>query len=309
MSKPIYTSNETAIKFSAGPAMAIRPMATGEKQSWVLLENGTCVAWREKRVNGVGIERYLQDKGYTPAPEGDRYAARLADLINVKESKKLVEEASQKQAQVLQETFGGQLCTYVPFDPKQPIQKCLVREPQSFVITAFDMLNEFASGAVSIQCDYDNPDLRIGDVQLSNGWLVGPDGDPDAMPRLSDYAQEIEWAAFVIANSGLARLDGEQCFVVNDNPAPNELFARGQMSLMMNDQPNDRIVFGVRFDDTLVVQYQRDNQILCEREGMVGNSTGISLGTVVGSIAAVILQAKALETPKRTKSTKAKKAA
>ena len=274
--------NGATLTLTKGKAVAALPPQKGENFSYMLMDSGQLAKVQGSRINGVGVARFLKENGFELAQPGDPLAAKLADLVDIREGTALVEEASVKKTAELQRQFAGQTCTFVPFDEERPSEVVTIEAPRGGTITSFDLTSGFSSGAV--QTEY-RPGSTFGmDLPLSSGWLVGPDGDATEMPRNSSYGGLVERAVYVICNTGLALLVGAKNLVMDDNAAESAPYPRGLLELAL---PNDdRIMVGISGGDELEVAYLREGYTLYSRTGM----THPRLGEVIGAIAAVMVR-------------------
>ena len=293
MSKPIYvmTPDSKPLQLSSGPAVAFRPLDRGDKHSFALLESGRMARVSGARINGIGIERFIVEQGYIKAQPGHLQGDCLARKISVEEGVKLVDRASLEQAAKLQALFGGKECTYVPFAPDKPAEKVLIASPDGIRSCCIDFSSGMSCGNVKVSYARQEG-YRSSDIHLSDGWLVGPNGDPSAMPRGTDYGGLIERAAFIIANAGLGSI--VRNLTCSDHPATEDPFPRGRMELALTDS-EDRVVIGIDAGDELVVQYvDKNNDIVCTHTGLDDSSDGrLRICDAVGAIAAVIVVAEA----------------
>lgn len=94
------------------------------------------------------------------------------------------------------------------------------------------------------------------------------------MPRNTEYGGVVERAVFVIANSGLGRLDGSQNLAMGEDALADAPFPRGVMNLRLSN--GDLLTAGIDACDTLVVQYRSalDNAMVYKRQGLDGGKLG-----------------------------------
>lgn len=308
--KPIYVLGDSAtpLKFTSGAVVAIRPIAKGEKHSVVLLDHGRMTTFKDQRINGLGIERHIQSLGYVVAEEGDNLANRLESLAAVHDGLALIEAASIKHSVAIQKAFAGQRCTYIPFDPDKATEDVVVDHYHGSTCVAHQF-GGLSSGCVSL--DYSAcPDVRRLEIQLSEGWIAGPDEDVSGFPRNSEYGGLVELATFVVANSGVATLSEKRNLLMpGDDAADDAPFPRGHLVLNMAES-TDRIMVIIDAGDELVVRYIRDDgEVVCEHLGMEANQNGeLSLRMTVGCIASVIIRARDLEERKPARAAKLKAA-
>lgn len=305
----ILVAQSTPIKTGSGyDIQAIRPLKKGEKISWAL-SNGKLLQIKGARFNGVGIARFFAEAGYVEAESGHKDAERLAELVSIRDGLDLVEHAGQEEAARQQEAFGGKACFFVPFDPNAAIEPIRVREPSGFRTTVLELGAGFSSAAV--QGDYAPQDgFSCTEVKLSSGWLVGPDGDPAALPRSTEYGGLVEMAVFVIANSGLGTLQGNPNLAF-DPSAESGTFCRGRLTLALTGKTDDVLVIGIDGCDELVVQYRRAGEVIFQREGLEDMNSRLNLGAAIGSIAAALVRVAEMDAVAATSAprTRRKKAA
>jgi len=274
--------NGATLTLTKGKAVAVFPPRKGENGSHMLLESGQVVKVSGTRINGVGVPRYLKENGFALAEPGNALAARLADLVDIRDGTDLVEAASRVQAAELQRKFAGQTCTFVPFDESQPSVAVQVQESKGSQAISFDLRAAFSSGTVGIAYV---PGGRLGlEIALSAGWLVGPDGDVGSMPRNTEYGGLVEQAVYVICNCGLGTLVGARNLVADDEAPVDAPYPRGLLEFAVAN--GDRVQVGGTGCDELEVVYRRAGDVLYSRSGM----TKARLGEVIGDIAAVMVR-------------------
>jgi len=279
--------NGATIALTGGKAVAAFPARKGEAQSYFLMESGKLVVVKGARINGVGVARFLKESGFEVALPGDSNAELVADSLDVREGTKLVETASRKKASELQRTFGGKACVFVPFDEDKPAVTVVVEERSGIEHVLFDLASGFSSGAVGI--DY-VPTSKLGsDIALSSGWVVGPDGDANSMPRNTEYGGTIELAVYVICNSGLGSLVGAKNLAMDVTAAEDAPFPRGLLEFVVAN--GDLVQVGITGGDELGVVYRRGGEVLYSRSGL----TKPRLGEVIGCIAAVMVRVAELD--------------
>jgi hypothetical protein len=298
----IFVGEEGLLALGNGKqCIAIRPAGKkGEKGSAALTSDGEFVMITGQRIAGVGVKRFVTERGFTPATQTDPRAIKLADQIALREGVKLAEEAAQHEAQRLQCLYGGKCCVFVPFAAEEAPKKVLVEEPGPFRTTIIDMASGFSSA--SVKCVYRPQDgFDKTDAQLAAGWLCAPDEDPAAMPRATKYGGLVEQAGFAIASCGVARLvPGREHLELGCN----ERFPRGSMELVLADS-QDRLAIGIDAVDELVVQYVRGNgEVVFERCGLDTIGRRLNLGSAIGSIAAVLVHVKNMDQAGQTRKKK-----
>lgn len=267
------------LTMSAGVGIAVFPIQKGGKFSVVLLESGKVVKMTGSRINGLGVPKYLESLGFSLAGPNDPRAEQLAEQLDLAEGLSLVQNASQVRAKQLQEVFAGMECTYVPFDG-QDARKVVVLEPQGFYTVMGDLANGISGGTVQIAAD-----ICSDTIALHKGWLVGPNGEPDAMPKVSEYGELIERAVYTVCNSGLGTLVGTPNLMPPaEANVPEDLFARGGMKFACDN--GGIVMVGANAVDELVVAYFRQGNLLYTRSGV----EACRLGDAVATIAAVLVR-------------------
>ncbi|KVP16884.1 hypothetical protein [Burkholderia ubonensis] len=290
--------NGATLALSGGnKAVAVYPAAKGAAKSYLLLDTGRISILKGARINGVGVARFLKENGFALAQPGDPMAAKLADYLDTQEGLELVEAASIKKAQALQQELQGKTCTFVPFEESRPIVEVVVTARAGYMATSFDLVNAFSSGTVETAFDVKN---GLGsDLALSAGWLVGPTGDATKMPRNTDYGGPVEHAVFVMCNCGLGAIVGEQNLVMAGEDAGEEVeYPRGKLEIALTN--GDHLRVAINGGDEPEVTYFRDGAPLYSRTGMYGTR----LGEAVGAIAAVLVRVAELDAEPVKKSRK-----
>lgn len=286
--------NGATLSLTNGKGVAVYPAQKGEKQSYILMDSGRVATLKGSRINGVGVARFLTENGFELAEPGNSQAAELADQLDVREGTKLVETASQAQAELLRQQFGGKVCTFVPFDAERPCATVEVSPPGRFTTTLFDLTSAFASGTVEVAFNVKNPFGST--LALSSGWLVGPDGAPEDMPRGAEYGGLVEQAVYVICNSGMGSLVGAQNLVMDEDAAEDEPYPRGRLEVALTN--GDRLVVGIDALDELAVEYRRADAVVYSRSGMTND---VRLGGIIGAIAAVLVRVNEMDSAPATK--------
>lgn len=309
-SKIFVGINGAVLNMSSGSkAVAVYPAGKGDKESFLLMENGVIANMKGSRINGVGVARYLAENGFELAAPGNPAAERLADLLDVRDGLKLVEQQLSERARVIAKEWGGQACTYVPFNPEKSLQPVVVEPPQGYTTTIFDLVNGISAAEVQVKYNAEDRLCNLG-ADLSKGWLVGPEGTPDAMPRGTEYGGLVERAIFVLCNSGLGNLVGPKNLEMDEDAPEDTLFARGYLEIALTN--GDHLTAGITGGDELKVQYNTNGNVLVyERDGMEGQGrSGPTLGSVIGSIAAVLVRVQEMNAePVKAPRARAKKAA
>ncbi len=260
---------------------AVFPIQKGGKYSSFLLDSGKVARVEGSRIAGIGIKRWLAEQGLVLASAGNKFAERLADYLDIQEGIKRVEDGHTQRAQQIQAAQAGKTVRIVPFSRDKEERTMIVDGDSRFSthILSFD------AGMSGACIRADNSALRAGgayseDASLIAGWVIQEGEDPADYPRPSDYGDLLETAAYVICNSGLAKL-GARKHIEGSEPG----MERGCMAL---DLPNgESIVVGSDAGDELAVRYlDASGQCVYERHGL----ENVRLGAAVGSIAAVIVR-------------------
>lgn len=277
---------------SGSKACAVYPAGKGEDKSMLLLTDGKLATLKGSRIAGVGAARYFANNGFEPAKPGDGQAELFADMLDVREGTQLVERANNAYAQELTQKFGGQECVYVPFEAEKPSVAVTVEMPRGIACTALDFVSGFSSGQVRLK--YFPGLSSLMDANLSAGWLVGPEGSPELMPRNTEFGGPVERAVFIICNSGMGELVGAKNLVMDENAPLDARYARGELVVRL--QNGDLLTVGIDAGDELGVHYTRDGKVLYSRAGFQGNGQdALKLGSIVGAIAAVLVRVNELD--------------
>ena len=272
---------------SGSKACAVYPAGKGEDKSYLLLTDGKLATLKGSRIAGVGAARYFAENGFELAKPGDTQAEQFADMLDAREGTRLVERSNNAFAQELTKKFGGQECVFVPFDAGKPNVAVKVEMPRGVATTSFDLVSGFASGQVSVE--YQPGPNSIMDANLSAGWLVGPEGSPESMPRSTEYGGPVERAVFIICNSGMGELVGAKNLVMDEAAPIDALYARGEMVICLKN--GDLLTVGIDAVDELGVHYTRGGEVIYSRKGLQGNGNdALKLGSIIGSIAAVLVR-------------------
>jgi len=290
MSKEIYIANgEQRLTLTAGQVIAIRPVAKGESYSYCLTDAGQMVRLKDKMLQGMGVERFIKEKGYMPAPALHQAAAKLRDLIAIEEATDMVSRASRAEAERMQSELTLQEVLYVPFDAERPSVKCIISDTP-FTKTLIDG-SGFIPGLIEAKTTDGEGRSRQFDMSLSAGWVLVEGAARANAPRATEYGGLVEHAAYCIASAGLASVQLPGNLLVPENQTVDEAFPRGRLVLVVAGC-NDEIVIGIDGADELVVQYCRDGAVIIQRHGLCENGGRLTLGAAVGSIAAVMLLAR-----------------
>lgn len=291
---------------SGAKARAVYPAGKGEDKSILLLTDGKMAILKGARIAGVGPARYFAEHGFEPAKAGDETALAFADMLDGREGTSLVEKRSSAFAQELTRKFGGQNCVFVPFDPKKPNVNVTVEMPRGSTVVSFDLQEGFSSGQVPVEYRADQSSFLGAD--LSKGWLVGPEGSPDSMPRSTEYGGPVEHAVFIIA-SVMGELVGSKSLKIDEDAPVDTRYPRGELNIRLRN--GDLLTVGIDGMDELGVHYTRDNEVLYARSGLQGNGLDpLKLGSVIGAIAAVLVRVNEMDaTPVKKVRAAAKKTA
>lgn len=293
--------NGATLQLSNGRAVAVYPPQKGEPVSYMLTESGKMVAVKGARIQGVGIPRFLQDNGFALARPGDEAAARLADLLDVKEGTKLVEEASYKRVAEIQRSFANQEALFVPFDEEKIVVPIKVDAPQGRQTSSFDLTTGFSSGCVHVGYI---PGVG-SDIAIASGWILGTAGSADRMLRNTEYGGLMERAVYVICNSGLGTLvPGYEHLAMPSSTTVDDPFPRGMMAFTLAN--GDLVQVGADGGDDLSVKYWRMSEDGTQKTQLYSR-TGMThprLGEVIGCIAAVLVRVAELDAQPVRKATK-----
>ncbi len=278
----IYVANGHNLPLTSGEGVAVYPIQKGGTQSFILLADGRMVTMKGSRIGGVGVPRFLTEKGFKLAEPGNPFAAKLADLLDVRDGTKLVEDASQKRARQLQHEFGGKNAQFVPFAEGESTKAIKVEVPGYFSHTIMDLSAAFNAGSVGIEFNIENN--LSSSLAMNTGWIVGPEVDAATLPRNTKYGGTVELAVLTICNCGLGSLVGVPNLEMDESDSMTEAFPRGKMAVALTS--GDTLVVGIDAMDEMVAQYIRDGEVIYSRTGL----NALSLGKVIGSIAAVIVR-------------------
>ncbi len=169
-------------------AVAVYPAGKGEDKSYILTDSGKKTHLKGSRIDGVGVTRYLKERGYVPAAQDNPKARMLADLMDIADATKMVEEASREQARYIQKKHAEQSMVWVPFDPKKAIANVKMPEYDGFSTTTFNLLAGLSIGTVKLESSENyNPELGWS-LQLNEGWLLEPHHDVNQMPVAPNMA-------------------------------------------------------------------------------------------------------------------------
>jgi hypothetical protein len=265
--------------------VAVLPARKGESYSHVVLKSGDFVRMKGTRINGVGVARYLAEHGFELAQPGNPTAERLADYVDVCDGVKLVEAAANDKGDYLQNVFAGKRCTFVPFDETKASAQVTLKAPDGWHTIVADLLEGFTAG--NLKVEYEVGCILETKVALSVGWLVGPDGDAAKLPRNKEYGGPLERAIYILCNSGLVSLVGNENLLLGADPD----YPRGMMEVAFANGDRVRLVINA---DEPVVSYIRDGEVLYSRSGMYDTR----LPDAVGAIAAVLVRVAELDAQK-----------
>lgn len=287
-SKIFVPTGAAMLSFSGGvTAVAVYPIQKGGKRSYALTGSGKLIHFSGSRINGKGIPRHLTELGYQLAPEGHIAAAKLADMVDCLEGRTLVENAMSDHALAVQRKFSGKICTFVPFSPTEEVRQVEIEQNVGYTSVLFDLDSGFTSSLVKTVY---KPGSGYLDISLTKGWLVSQETDITQLPRLTESRELIEHAIYAICNSGLGELVGPQNLVWPDEPAEDEVFTRGKLTVALAN--GDTLVAGGTADDLLAVHYIRNNKLLYARQASFSD---LKMGSVIGDIAAVMVRVAELD--------------
>lgn len=275
---------------SGARGIAVYPVQKGGTESYVLLNTGKLATLKGARINGVGVPRFLTNSGFVLAEPGDENAAKLADMLDIREGLRQAESASSKKAAELQSKLGGQVCTYVPFDADKAVETVRVEQSKGYEVNTqvFHLDRGMSSGAVRMEFSLEGGLSRM-DVDLSQGWLLGPQEDPETAPRGTEYGGTLEQAVYFLANCGIGTLEGPKNLVMDEDCSEDEVFARGKLTLRLAN--GDMLLAGSCASDVLTVHYVRNEKVLYQRTGL----NGTRLGDFVGAIMAAVVRVQELD--------------
>lgn len=283
VNKIYVASNGAALTFSSGEkGVAVLPATKDMAHSMVLAASGKLIQMKGVRINGVGVPRFLESQGFVLAEPGNPEAAELADRVDIRDGLKLVENACTEKAIAIQDQFRGQARTFVPYNAEKAVEQVTVEDRSGGLTLIADLAEGISCGGVSI--DYVVGVSTNMHLALTNGWIIGPDEDATAIPRVSEYGGYVEQTAHILCSAGLAKFVGSPHLVLDENAPADTPFAKGVIELELSN--NDRFFIGVDALDLLQVEYRRNGVPLHARSGM----PGVRLGEVIGAIAAVLVR-------------------
>lgn len=272
---------------SGSKGIAVIPPNKGENFFYLFTDKGTMSQMKGSRLYGKGVKTWLKENGFALAQPSDETAARFADLLDVREGLKLVEDIGAKTANYLQELHSASIMRFVPFDSDKPMQDVTVEPNKGYVTVVFDL--ESGITAPGVRIEYTSGVSNMLHASLTQGWLVPVDSDTAVLPRGTEYGGVMEQAVYTICNCGLAKLNGANNLEFSENSAEFEQFPRGVLEMVL---PNgDQVFVGSDAGDELAVDYRRAGVSIYKRSGM----EGLRLGDVVGSIAAVFVRVAELD--------------
>jgi len=292
INKMLVSKDGPAVTLNNGSkVVAIYPAGKGVSNSTALDHDGKIVTIKGARICGVGVTKYFSDLGYVLAEPGNADAAVLADHLDAKEAIAMVEEHTRSRAQAITQEFGGKSLTFVPFDADKPALTAVVSPSRGGFSVAFDLTSGFSSGIVNTEYD---PEQGLMCMDLSKGWIVDKEDLDNPMPRNTDYGGVIEKAVFVICNSGLGALIGNQNLEMDEDCAIDALYPRGEMVIRLTN--GDLLTVGIDAVDELGVNYTREDKVLYIRSRLIGqDSRAFRLGNVIGSIAAALVRVQEMD--------------
>lgn len=295
----VLTQGATALTLQSGAKVqAVLPLRKGESYSYALTDAGKVVTIKGARINGVGVARFFSENGYAADPESQA-TITLADEVDIRDGASLVEKAIESRAQEIQTKFAGKECTFVPFREGDAWSATV--DPKSYFHSVLLGMGSDISSAL-VKTVYREGDIKsMNGFNLANGWVVGPDENPADFPSVSDYGDLIEYVTYVLASSGLGKLEGNPHLEFDEADDADTNFMRGKLTLRL---PNgDAVLVGANAVDELVVQYVRNNEVIYSREGF----TDLKPRVAVGCVAAVLVRVNELDAQKPKKAARAKK--
>lgn len=268
-------------------AVAVFPPQKGDAVSYMLSEGGKLIQVKGARINGLGVPKYLESQGFRLAQAGDPQADELAALLDAKEGCRLFETATADQVRNYQAWLAGKSMKVIPYDPAEEPYTIKVEAPSESITTVADMQAGLAVGGLRIE--YQSP--RTDRFTVLQGWLVGLDEpyDPLKTPRCTEYGGVVEHACYLVCAAGLAVLDGAAHLEDNIEEVKDVPYPRGFLRLLRTDAAilsKDVLVVGITGTDTLEVAYERDGQVLYQRQGL----SGVRLRNAVEDIMAVVVR-------------------
>lgn len=297
----VLTQGATALTLQSGAKVeAVLPLRKGESYSYALTDTGKVVTIKGARINGVGVTRFFSENGYAADPESQA-TSTLADEVDIRDGASLVEKAIESRAQEIQTQFAGKECTFVPFREGDAWSATV--DPKSYFHSVLLGMGAEISSAL-VKTVYREGDIKsMNGFNLAHGWVVGPDENPADFPSVSDYGDLIEYVTYVLASSGLGKLEGNPHLEFNEADDADPNFMRGKLTLRL---PNgDAVLVGANAVDELVVQYVRNNEVIYSREGF----TDLKPRVAVGCVAAVLVRVNELDAQKPKKAARSKKVA
>lgn len=286
-SKPIYClpSGIKGISTAVGVIKAIRPAAKGEDSSPVLYADGTFGKLAGARINGVGVERFVVSAGYTPAADADADAARLQDLINVRVGLKLVEDALIKRRDDLQEQLAGQEVLVVPLSNKDAVHRMRVSSDTTIRTQVLGLGDGISCPVVRcLKLDPSQDGFPSFDADLLHYRLINDRIDVQSVPRYNKLANPIEHAFYVLENAGMGTLEGAS-FIAD---GANDAFPKGLLKMQLT--AGGTLLVGVdAAGETQIQRLDDSGRVMKQRKGLECFNGRLVLGSVVGSIAAVLV--------------------
>lgn len=279
--------NGAHLAFQSGKGIVVYPPQKGVNFSMVLSDSGKLIKMNGSRINGVGVARYLKENGFELAQPGDLQAEKLADLLDVRDGLKFVENACSEKAIELQSKFAGQTCTYVPFAADRPIEQIEVKADRTRGSLVADLADGMSSYGVAIE--YKPGSNMLDTLVLTGGWIVGPGKDASQLPRGTEYGGPVEQTVFILCNAGLGKLVGPQNLEMDPDAPADARFAKGFLEIALTN--GDQLFVGIDAGDELLVDYMRDSKLLYSRSGIHHPS----LGSVIASIGAVLVRVAELD--------------
>lgn len=299
----IYVGGSLSLN-SGAKALAAYPAQKGDKCSWVLLDSGHVAKIDGTRIERMAPANYLKANGWVLAQADDQNAMRLADELEIRAGKALVENASQCEAQRLWALHESQEVVLVPFEAEKPIVTAMVEARRGYITLYGDLSAGYTSAQIGLVFDPTRKDFAMG-YALGNGWLVTDMAQAELMPRVSEYGGPLERAAFIVCTSGLAKLVGDKNLVMADDAVETDPFCRGKLTMALSN--GDQLIVGADAGDEVLVHYVRDDQVIYQRTGLA-NGSQLRIGDFIGAIAAAIVHVQDMDAAAAKKQPKKKAA-
>jgi hypothetical protein len=286
MAKPILVLTQGAgLVLAGGESMlAARPPAKGD-DSWLGLKSGNrLVRIKQLRLGGVSPQRYLLENGYTVAAPLDITAASLRNLAAVHDARDLVQDATQSRAQAIRQARGvDQDVFVVPFDASKPIFRARLREGRGHSMALGLAAGITQDTLEALPCD-GSPSVYVG---LLDNWVCDTLEAAQTCPRVSEYGGPVEHAAYALCSAGLGTLGSPSSLAQEPPDSASNPFPRGYIEVRIDNAT--QLLVGIDAGDELVVQLLRDGAVVVHREGIEGVWGELTFGSIISSVAAVLL--------------------